>query len=150
MTDNVSPRIVSEWYRCATVAPYPVQRRQIVEVDDGFQLTSFELLEQGPANLHGYDGGWYSPSKPLPTLALAEQRMADNGWAREVPPPGTKPFLRRRSGAGGGGHLVRQRNLRVPDDLWARFGQVAATRGQERNAVINRLVIDYVKRHEKK
>ena len=141
----VSPRIVSEWYRCATVAPHPLLRRQIVEVDGGFQLTTFELAEKCPANLYGYDGGWFSPSVTYPTLAIAEQRMLDNGWTREPPQAGTKPIPRRRSGPGGACKNP-VRTLRVSDADWESFGKDCGLEGASRNEVLNRLIGQYLRR----
>lgn len=134
--------VISEWYRCATHRPYPVTRRQIVEVEGGYQLSAIELLGQGPESLAGYDGGWQFPSKTYTTVGAAEQRMIDNGFTREVPVPGVPPVIRKRSGEGGT-TTHRQRAVRIPDARWARFGELAEQRGTNRNAVINTLIDQY-------
>ena len=104
---------VSEWYRCATHAPYPVTRRQIVEVPGGYQLTPVELVGTGPESLRDYDGGWQFPTKLKPTLAAAERHLTDNGYTREMPTVGTPPATRKRSGTGGQS-TVPQRAVRMP------------------------------------
>lgn len=49
---------------------------------------------------------------------------------------------RKRSGPSGR-NLVPQRAVRIPDDLWSRLGDVAASHRTDRNTVINQLVADY-------
>lgn len=52
---------------------------------------------------------------------------------------------RKRSGPSGpsGKHLVPQRAVRIPTDLWERFRAVATERGTDRNTAINELVERY-------
>ena len=104
---------VSEWYRCATHAPHPVTRRQIVEVPGGYQLTPVELVGKGPECLRDYDGGWQFPSKIRAKLADVERHLLDNGYSREMPIAGTPPEVRKRSGARGTA-TVTKRSIRNP------------------------------------
>ena len=136
---------VAEWYRCASHAPYPVTRRQIVEVPGGYQLTPVELVGVGPVSLRDYDGGWQFPTRLKPTLAAAERHLADNGYTREMPEPGSAPELRKRSGPGGKAKDSK-RSVRIPDALWARFGTVAADQKSDRNTIVNQLVAEYCDR----
>ena len=53
-----------------------------------------------------------------------------------------KPRKRKPSGPSGK-HLVPQRAVRIPDELWSRFGETAASHQTDRNTVINQLVADY-------
>lgn len=134
---------VSEWYRCASHAPYPVTRRQIVEVPGGYQLTPVELVGEGPECLRDYEGGWQFSKKIRKTLADAEWHLTDNGFTREMPAPGTSPTLRKRSGPGGSSP-VPQRAVRMPDGLWERLGRLAEERGTDRNKLVNAIVEEYL------
>lgn len=133
---------ISEWYRCATYAPHPVTRRQIVEVPGGYQLTPIELVGKGPESLRDYDGGWHFASRTHTTLASAERLLTDNGYTREMPEAGEHPDLRKRSGTGGKAKAA-QRAVRIPDEQWERLGELATKRGTDRNTIINELVAEY-------
>lgn len=137
---------VSEWYRCATHAPHPVTRRQIVKVAGGYQLTPIELVGKGPESLRDYDGGWQFPTKLKRTLADAERHLTDNGFTREMPKAGEPPETRKRSGPSGpsGDNTVPKRSIRIPDDLWTAAGEKAAATGTDRNKVINELLAAWV------
>ncbi len=142
MSNGMARDYVSEWYRCATHSPHPVTRRQIVEVPGGYQLTPVELVGKGPESLRNYEGGWQFPSKIYPALAAAERQLIDNGYTSEMPEPGAPPEVRKRSGAGGRAKAT-QRAVRIPDDLWERFGATCETAGSNRNAVVNQLIDEY-------
>lgn len=55
---------------------------------------------------------------------------------------------RKRSGPSGpsGKNLVQKRAIRIPDDLWSRFGTVAAEQKSDRNTIVNQLVREYCDR----
>lgn len=135
----------SEWYRCATLPPHEVTRRQILAVEGGYTLSAVELLGAGPVSLRDYQGGWQFPAKVYPSLAPVEAHLRDNGWTLEVPTPGLPPELRKRSGVGGKS-TVPQRAVRMRDELWARLGEEAAARGSDRNKLINEIVEDYLEK----
>ncbi len=52
---------------------------------------------------------------------------------------------KRRPNASGpsGKNQVPQRAVRIPDDLWERFGAACETAGSNRNAVVNQLIDEY-------
>lgn len=62
--------------------------------------------------------------------------------------PMDKPKSKHKSGPSGpsGKNKVTQRAVRIPDDLWARFGTVAAEQNSDRNAIVNQLVAEYCAR----
>lgn len=136
----------SEWYRCATFAPHPVLRRQIVEVAGGYTLTNAEEVGKGPDSLRGYAGGWEFPFRARP-LSAVERSLGDNGWSREMPTPGAPPELRKRSGPRGQA-IATKRSVRIPDEQWNRLGEIAAREGRDRNAIVNELVAGYVERRQ--
>ncbi len=55
---------------------------------------------------------------------------------------------KKRPSGPSGEHLVPQRKLRVPEELWARFSRVVETQSSNRNAVLNELIEAYCDRNE--
>lgn len=61
---------------------------------------------------------------------------------RDTPPKKRKPNASGPSGPSGK-NQVPQRAVRVPDELWDRFGAACQAAGTNRNAAINQLIDEY-------
>jgi hypothetical protein len=68
-----------------------------------------------------------------------------NGDGYDVVAVGVTWETRKRSGPSGK-NTVKKQSVRIPDDLWSRFGTVAADQKSDRNTIVNQLVAEYCDR----